>query len=187
MTMRDGVLFPKIKVGPDLFHFYYGVTMITIRKAQESDFDSIWQIFHQIVAQGDTYPYDPETTKDQAYAIWMSKDVTTYVACMDGVVVGTYILKPNQPGLGSHVANAGYMVRSDCVRAGIGKAMCEHSMMEARKEGFLAMQFNFVVSTNKTAIALWKKMGFSIVGTLPKVFRYKRLGLVDAYVMHRFL
>jgi L-amino acid N-acyltransferase YncA len=163
------------------------VAMITIRKAQESDFDSIWEIFHQIVAQGDTYPYDPDTTKDQAYFIWMSKDVTTYVACMDEVVVGTYILKSNQPGLGSHVANAGYMVKSDYVRKGIGKAMCEHSLMEARKAGFLAMQFNFVVSTNARAIALWKKMGFSIVGTLPKVFQYKRLGLVDAYVMHRFL
>ena len=53
--------------------------------------------------------------------------------------------------------------------------------------GFHAMQFNMVVSTNESAVALWKKFGFSIVGTLPRAFRHRKLGLVDAYVMHRFL
>jgi len=117
----------------------------------------------------------------------MAPHVATYVAETDGVVVGTYILKPNQPGLGSHVANAGYMVHPDHAGKGTGKAMCEHSLEEARKGGYLAMQFNIVVSTNETAVALWKKMGFSIVGVLPKVFRHIERGLVDAYVMHRFL
>jgi len=161
--------------------------MITIRKAQESDFDSIWEIFHQIVWQGDSYAYDPETTKEQARSIWMSEDVATYVACINDIVVGTYILKANQPGLGSHVANAGYMVKSEYAGRGIGRAMCEHSLEEARKAGFLAMQFNMVVSANEPAVALWQKMGFSIVGVVPKAFRHKRLGLVDVYVMHRFL
>lgn len=161
--------------------------MISIRKAQESDFDAIWQIFHQVAQQGDTYTFDPETIKEQAHSIWMSDNVTTYVACIDGQIVGTYILRPNQPGLGSHVANAGYMVKADGQGKGVGKAMCEHSLEEARRAGFLAMQFNIVVSTNESAVALWKKMGFSIVGTLPKAFRHQKLGLVDAYVMHRFL
>lgn len=161
--------------------------MITIRKAEESDFEAIWQIFHQVVKGGDTYSYTPETTKEQAYSIWMSGAVTTYVACMDGKIVGTYILKPNRVGLGSHVSNAAYMVKPDRFGQGIGKAMCEHSLEEARKAGFLAMQFNMVVSTNISAVALWKKMGFSVVGTLPKVFRHKEHGLVDAFVMHRFL
>ena len=161
--------------------------MISIRKAQESDFDAIWQIFHQVVQQGDTYTFDPETTKEQAHSIWMSDDVTTYVACIDGQVLGTYILKPNQSGLGSHVANAGYMVKADVQGKGVGRAMCEHSLEEAKRAGFLAMQFNMVVSTNESAVALWKKMGFSIVGILPKAFRHQKLGLVDAYVMHRFL
>ena len=161
--------------------------MITIRRAQASDFDAIWQIFHEIVEAGDSYVYDPQTTKAEARSIWMSDGVTTYVACLDELVVGTYILKPNQQGLGAHVANAGYMVSSAASGRGVGRAMCEHSLSEARKAGFTAMQFNMVVSTNHAAVALWKKLGFTIVGTLPKAFRHKKLGLVDAYVMHRFL
>jgi L-amino acid N-acyltransferase YncA len=161
--------------------------MISIRRARESDFDSIWQIFHQVVEEGETYTYDPSTTKEEARAIWMSEAVETYVACLGERVVGTYILKPNQPGLGSHVANAGYMVAATAQGQGVGRAMCEHSLAAAREAGFLAMQFNMVVSTNQAAVRLWKKLGFAIVGTLPKTFRHQRLGLVDAYVMHRFL
>jgi len=161
--------------------------MISVRKALEFDFDSIWEIFNRVVQRGDTYAYDPATNKDEARSIWMAPHAATYVAETDGVVVGTYNLKPNQPGLGSHVANAGYMVHPDHIGKGIGRGMCEHSMNEARKAGYLAMQFNIVVSTNKSAVALWTKMGYSIVGVLPKVFRHRELGLVDAYVMHRFL
>ena len=161
--------------------------MITIRRAEDADFDAIWRIFNQVVQQGDTYTYDPGTTKDQAHSIWISREHSTYVACIDNQILGTYILKPNQPGLGSHVANAGYMVGIEGRGKGIGKAMCEHSLQEARRMGFTAMQFNMVVSTNESAIALWQKLGFSIVGTLPQAFRHKELGLVDAYVMHRFL
>lgn len=161
--------------------------MIAIRKAQEADFDAIWRIFQQVVQQGNTYTYEPETTRDEAHSIWMSSDLATYVACIDEQVVGTYILKPNQPGPGSHVANAGYMVGIDGQGKGVGRAMCEHSLEEARRMAFLAMQFNMVVSTNEAAVALWKKCGFSIVGILPKAYRHRELGLVDAYVMHRFL
>jgi L-amino acid N-acyltransferase YncA len=161
--------------------------MITIRKAEEADFDAIWRIFQQVVRRGDTYTYDPETTREQSHSIWMSSGHTTYVACVEDRVVGTYILKPNQPGRGSHVANAGYMVSADERGKGVGRAMCEHSLEEARGMGFHAMQFNMVVSTNESAVALWKKVGFSIVGTLPRAYRHRELGLVDAYVMHRFL
>ncbi|HKO61325.1 MAG TPA: N-acetyltransferase [Pyrinomonadaceae bacterium] len=161
--------------------------MITIRKAVEADFDAIWPIFHQVVQQGDSYAFDPDTTREQAYSIWMGSELTTYVASIADEIVGTYILKANQPGLGSHVANAGYMVDIHGRGKGVGRAMCEHSVAEARKMGFYAMQFNMVVSTNESAVALWKQFGFTIVGTLPQAFRHRQLGLVDAYVMHRFL
>jgi L-amino acid N-acyltransferase YncA len=160
---------------------------LAIRRAEDSDFDGIWEIFHPVVAKGGTYAYDPATTKEQARAIWMAPQVSTYVAVLDGEVVGTFILKANQPGLGSHVANAGYMVHPDRAGRGIGRALCEHSLAEARRAGFLAMQFNAVVSTNGPAVALWQKMGFAIVGTIPKAFRHRELGLVDLFVMHRFL
>src|SRR3712207_3213479 len=121
--------------------------MVTIRRAEEADFDAIWRIFREVVRRGDTYTYEPETTREQAHSIWMSGGHATYVACVDGRVVGMYILKPNHPGLGSHVANAGYMVSADGRGKGVGSAMCEHSLEEARRMGFLAMQFNIVVST----------------------------------------
>ncbi|HYY56239.1 MAG TPA: GNAT family N-acetyltransferase [Pyrinomonadaceae bacterium] len=161
--------------------------MITIREARASDFDSIWHIFREVVGRGDTYVYDPTTTKEEARSIWMADAYSTFVALIDGRIVGTYILKANQPGLGSHVANAGYMVGPEFAGRGVGRAMCEHSLEEARRRGFLSMQFNMVISTNEAAVALWKKLGFTIVGTLPRAFRHKTLGLVDAFVMHRFL
>ncbi|MFN0157831.1 MAG: N-acetyltransferase family protein [Bacteroidota bacterium] len=161
--------------------------MLEIRKATKVDFDAIWEIFHEVVRKGETFVNDPATTKEEARAFWMADGIATYVASLDGQIVGSYILKANQPGLGSHVANAGYIVKSGVEGKGIGRAMCEHSMSEARNAGFTAMQFNMVVSRNERAVALWKSLGFSIVGTLPKAFRHKTLGLVDAYVMHRFL
>ena len=161
--------------------------MLTIRRATASDWDDLWKIFHSVVRQGDTYAYDPETTKEEGRALWMSPQAATYVALRDEQAVGTYILRPSQPGLGSHVANAGYMVKKEAGGKGIGADLCRHSIEEARRQSFLAMQFNFVVSTNTRAVALWQKMGFQIVGTLPKAFRHRTLGLVDAFVMHRFL
>lgn len=160
---------------------------LCIRRASAADWDSIWRIFRDIVSRGDTYAYDPSTTEEDARRIWINPAVRTYVAEAGNRIVGTYILRPNQPGLGAHVANAGYMVATDAAGRGVGRTMCEHSMEEARAAGFTAMQFNFVVSTNQRAVALWEKLGFTIVGTLPRVFRHRELGLVDAYVMHRFL
>ncbi len=162
--------------------------MLTIRRAEESDFDAIWRIFRQVAEGGDTFTFDTGTTREQARAFWLeSVGAQTYVALLDGEVAGVYLVKPNQPGHGSHVANAAYMVRPDCRGRGVGRVMCEHSLKEAREMGFLAMQFNIVVSTNTAAVELWKRMGFAVVGTLPKAFRHVEHGLVDAFVMHRFL
>lgn len=162
--------------------------MTDIRKATASDWSGIWPIFHAVVFAGDTYAYSPDTTELQAREIWMSPGVSTYVAVdRDAGVVGTYLIKPNQPGLGSHVANAAFMVRPGGEGRGVGRAMGEHALREAKAAGYLAMQFNFVVSTNERAVALWKSLGFAVVGTLPGVYRHARLGLVDALVMHRFL
>ena len=158
-----------------------------IRKADLSDFDEIWQIFHEVVRQGDTYAFSPDTGKAEAFEIWMETPTATYVVFDGHNIVGTYYIKPNQPGLGAHVCNAGYMVGRNARRRGIGRAMCEHSQNEARKLGFRAMQFNLVVSTNKNAIKLWKDLGFSIVGNLPQAFKHKDTGFVDAVVMYKLL
>ena len=160
---------------------------VRIRPASAIDEDAVWAIFHEVVQAGDTFTYDPDTSREDALAFWFATGNRTFVALLDDEIVGSYFIKPNQPGLGSHVANAGYMVRGDMRGRGVGRAMCEHSLEAARQAGFQAMQFNIVISTNTGAVQLWQSMGFTIVGTLPKVFRHKAFGLVDAYVMHRFL
>lgn len=158
-----------------------------IRPARESDFDAIWAIFQAVVASGSTYVFAPDTPREDAWQYWFGPGVTCFVAEDDGRVVGMYKFIPNQRDLGNHVANASFMVATDAAGRGIGQALGEHCLRQARQAGYRAMQYNFVVSTNTAAVALWRKLGFAIVGTLPKAFRHQQLGEVDAYVMYRFL
>ena len=158
-----------------------------IRVATDADHEAIWNIFHEIVAAGDTYALDPEMSREEALAYWFRADARTYVVEENGRVLGTYILKPNQSGHGSHVANAAFMVASYAQGSGLGRTMAEHCLSEAQRAGFRAMQFNFVISTNTAAIHLWKQLGFKIVGTLPAAFRHPEKGFVDVYVMYRSL
>lgn len=147
----------------------------------------MWPIYQAVVATGTAYVFAAETPSDAAYPYWFGPGIRCFVAEDAGRIVGFYKLIANRPDLGSHVANASFMVDPTYAGKGAGTALGQHCLREARQDGFLAMQFNFVVSTNQPAVALWKKLGFSIVGTLPKVFRHRELGFVDAYVMHRFL
>lgn len=159
-----------------------------IRRAHEADFDAMWQIFEAVVAGGDAYVVDPGSPPEYIRAYWLGPGVASFVALDDAQsIVGMYRLVANWPGRGSHVANASFMVKPATQGRGIGKALGLHCLTEARKAGFLAMQFNFVVSTNTAAVALWRQLGFAVVGTLPLAFRHKALGLVDACVMYRRL
>ena len=160
---------------------------MTIRPASAADAEAIWQIFQGGRRRGDAYVFAPDTPRRVALDYFLGANVHSWVAEVDGVVVGMYKLIPNRRDLGSHVANASFMVAPSAHGRGIGRAMGEHCLDEARRAGYQAMQFNFVVSTNQAAVELWKKCGFQIVGTAPKAFRHRQLGLVDAYVMHRFL
>ena len=155
-----------------------------IRLAGEQDWAEIWQMFHSVVSAGDAYVYDPQTTQEQAKTIWFNS-TQVYVAICDGKVLGSYIIKPNFPGLGSHVANCSYMVSEDARGMGLGRLLGEHSIVVAKDSGYQSMQFNIVVSTNAAAVKLWQALGFTIIGTSPKAFRHKTLGLVDTYIMHR--
>lgn len=161
--------------------------MLQIRSATHADRDAIWAIFHEVVATGDTYAFDPGTPRDEALAYWFRDDTHTYVAEKDGKIVGSYVLRPNRPGLGAHVSNASFIVATSARGLGVGRAMGEHCLSEARRLGFRAMQFNFVVSTNESAVHLWEALGFKIVGTLPGAFRHSQKGYVDVYVMFRSL
>ena len=162
-------------------------TPLVLRLAVDADWPAIWAIFRAVIAGGDTYTFAPDMPERDARRAWLGPGLATYVAEWDGEVVGTYVLRPNQPALGAHVANAGYMVRPDTFGHGIGTAMGEHSLHEARAAGYRAMQFNAVVSTNVRAVALWRRLGFDVIGTMPGGFHHRERGYVDLLIMYRRL
>jgi ribosomal protein S18 acetylase RimI-like enzyme len=158
-----------------------------IRPARDDDRDRIWTILEPVLRAGETYTLPRDVTRDDALGYWYRDGNEVFVADEDGRVVGTYYLRANRDGGGSHVANCGYMTSPAAQGRGIARAMLEHSLDRARARGFRAMQFNFVVSSNARAVATWQANGFEIVGRLPAAFEHPTLGFVDAFVMFRAL
>ena len=161
--------------------------MITVRPAFTADVDAIWEIIEPTIRAGETYTLPRDMTREEALAYWFAKGNEVFVAEENGEVVGTYFLHANQKGGGAHVANCGYMTSVAATGRGVARAMCGHSIEYAKSRGFLAMQFNFVVSTNLRAIQLWQNFGFEIAGRLPGAFLHPVAGYVDAFVMYRDL
>ena len=161
--------------------------MLEIRKATKEDAPQIWEIIRSVIASGDTYVFSPDSPKEKMLAFWCGADKLTYVALLENRIVGTFFLKDNQPDLGSHIANAGYMVAPEFKGKRIGRLMAEFSIDEARNLGYRAMQFNFVVKTNEFAVKLWQSLGFEIVGEIPEAFQHAENGLTNAFVMYRKL
>jgi ribosomal protein S18 acetylase RimI-like enzyme len=158
-----------------------------IRPARPEDRSFLWSIIGPILRAGDTYALDPELSEAEALDYWLGSDKETFVAEEGGVILGTYYMRPNQAGGGSHVCNCGYMTAASATGRGVARAMCGHSLAHAKARGYRAMQFNFVVSTNERAMRLWCAMGFEIVGRLPLAFRHPTAGYVDALVIFRSL
>ncbi|MDP9108182.1 MAG: GNAT family N-acetyltransferase [Pseudomonadota bacterium] len=162
--------------------------MTTIRPFIDADWPALLTLLRRTFASGDTYAYPPDSSDQAIRAAWIDAPSATLVACAaDGTILGTYVIKPNQPGLGDHVCNCGYVVAPAAQGQGVASALCAHSQQLARTMGFRAMQFNLVVATNTRAVQLWQRLGFSVVGTLPQAFRHQRLGYVDALVMYKLL
>ena len=161
---------------------------VSIRAFQPADWPQLWPILQAVFRRGDTYTYPPGATEEEIHALWIARPEATFVACDDaGQVIGTYYLRPNQQGNAAHVCNCGYVVAEAARGGGVATLMCEHSQDQARARGYLAMQFNFVVSTNVGAVRLWERLGYAIVGTLPRAFRHPQAGQVDAHVMDKWL
>ena len=160
---------------------------LVIREIGADEFVRVWPFFQTIIAAGDTYTYPLDMSLEQARTIWTTPPARCFVAERDGQVLGCYRLAPNQMGPGNHVANGSYMVAPQARGQGIASTLCEHSLEQARQAGFTAMQFNAVVASNTTAVRLWQRYGFRIVGQVPGAFRHAQLGPTDLYVMHRAL
>ena len=161
--------------------------MLSIRPATPADRAAIWAILEPVIRAGETYALDRTLGRDAALAYWFAPGNRVFVAEADGAILGTYLLRANQSGGGAHVANCGYMTAQGATGRGVARAMCRHSLDQARAAGFRAMQFNFVVASNTRAVALWQACGFAVVGTLPRAFAHPSLGDVDALVMFRAL
>jgi L-amino acid N-acyltransferase YncA len=161
--------------------------MLKITQATEADFAKIWPIFQDIVQNGRTFVYRPDISFDEAKTVWFDEKFATYIASVNGEVVGAYVIRPGHRDLGSHIANAAYIIAFEHRGKGYGEDIARDSFVQAKELGFKAMQFNYVISTNKVAVALWQKLGFNIVGTVPKAYQHKELGLVDIHIMHKYL
>jgi L-amino acid N-acyltransferase YncA len=161
---------------------------LLIRPIAEKDFETIYQIFSSIIKKGDSYLNRPSTTKEEIHKKWIDNNLPTFVAELNGKTVGAYSLRNNHIDLGSHVANASFIVDENVRGQGIGKTLGKHCIATAKNLGYKAIQFNFVVSTNKPAVNLWQSLGFKIIGTIPKAYQHQQLKeLVDVYIMHREL
>lgn len=158
-----------------------------IRPATKADRPAVWAIIAPVIHAGETYPLPREWDESAGLSYWFSPQHHVFIAEEDDSVLGTYYLKANNQGGGAHVANCGYMVDRAARGKGIARRMCAHSLEAAKRIGFSAMQFNFVVATNSGAIHLWSEMGFETVGRLPNAFAHPVDGLVDALVMFRKL
>jgi L-amino acid N-acyltransferase YncA len=162
--------------------------MIQIRPLEDREWSATWRIIEPVFRAGETYAFSPDITIEEAHKIWVEIPSSTYVAVdQNKSILGTYYLKPNQPALGAHVCNCGYIVAENARGNGIASEMCEHSQREAIAQGFKAMQYNLVVSTNGGAVRLWKRHGFDVIGALPKAFRHPKVGFVDAFIMYKQL
>jgi len=158
-----------------------------IRQAKASDADGIWALLQPVFRGGDTYAIDPAISREAALHYWMDLPAATYVARQGGAIVGTYYIKTNQQGGGAHVCNCGYIVGEAVRGQGLAERMCVASQEQALGLGYLAMQFNFVLESNKGAVRLWHHLGFETVGLIPKAFNHPNLGLVAAHVMFKWL
>lgn len=158
-----------------------------IRPATPRDIPAILEIVAPTLRAGDTYAIDSNMDDDQVIAYWMGPDKVTLVAEEDGEIVGTYYIRQNQGGGGSHVCNCGYITSPKATGRGIARRMGEDSFARAKELGYQAMQYNFVIESNAAAVHLWPKLGFEIVGRLPGAFMHPTLGETDALVMYRKL
>lgn len=156
-----------------------------IRLATNEDRPAIWSIIEPIIRSGETYAIDPKIGRGDALDYWLGSDKTTFVAEENNIILGTFYIRANQAGGGSHICNCGYITSPKSTGKGIARKMCEYSIEYAKSKGFLGMQFNFVVSNNHRAINLWQSLGFEILARLPQAFKHPSTGYIDALIMFK--
>ncbi len=162
---------------------FFEKQIMTIRPASETDHDAIWSMLEPVFRAGTTYAIDPDISREAALSYWLSEHA--YVATRNDEPRGTFYIRTNQQGGGSHVCNCGYITARGAEGQGIAREMLSYSLEEAKRLGFEAMQYNFVLANNTRAAATWERAGFQIVGRQPRAFRMPNGEYVDALMMHK--
>ncbi|BCJ48435.1 N-acetyltransferase [Actinoplanes ianthinogenes] len=161
------------------------VLRVRISEITAADWPQVWAIIHEVIQARETFPYDPEMTEDQARPMWLETPPgRTVVAVADGRVLGTAKMGPNRPGPGSHIATASFMVAADSRGKGVGTALCRDALDWAAGAGYAGMQFNAVVASNRSAVELYQRLGFEVLGTVPEAFEHPTLGRVGLHLMY---
>ncbi|MFF8960948.1 GNAT family N-acetyltransferase [Streptomyces sp. NPDC014894] len=157
-----------------------------VQDAAPEDWPAVWPFWRKIVAAGDTYTWDPDTSEESARALWTAPGNRVFVARDDDGITGSAVLRANYGGPAARIANAAFMVDPERTGRGVGRALAEHVLAEARREGYTGMVFNAVVETNP-AVRLWTSLGFRILGTVPAAYDHPEHGPVGLHIMYRDL
>lgn len=158
---------------------------VVIRPLDDDDWERVFEIFSAVVSEGETYAYPEGLSSEAARALWVEGPPgAAIVALRDGVILGTAKFGPNRPARGAHVATASFMVTNESRGSGVGRVMVEYVIAAAKAQGYAAMQFNAVVSTNVYAIELYRRLGFVTIGTVPEAFDHATLGHVGLDIMY---
>ncbi|MDA8578642.1 GNAT family N-acetyltransferase [Rhodobacteraceae bacterium] len=163
------------------------IDLMTVHPATPADCDQIWALLQPVFSAGDTYAVDPLIDRDAAITYWMDAEKTAFILRVDGQAVGTYYIRANQPGGGAHICNCGFITAPLARGKGVARRMLEHALIEAKQQGYRAMQFNFVLASNQRALAIWQRYGFATIGRIPQAFLHPKQGYVDALILHRSL
>jgi len=158
---------------------------ITVRTYRKSDLHQVLAICNDIILHDDSFPWDTPFDENTGSAMLLSQTDVACACTEDGEVVGFYILHPNNIGRCGHIANASYGVKKSARGLGVGKALVLDSLKRTKEHGFIAMQFNAVVSTNTSAIALYRKLGFHQVGVIPNGFQGHDGKKIDTIVFYK--
>lgn len=129
------------------------------------------EVWNQVVKEGVAFPQTECLTESSGMEFFMEQAFTgVAINAESGVVMGVYILHPNNVGRCGHICNASYAVRSGCRGQGTGEVLVRHCMEKAKELGFRILQFNAVVASNTAALHLYKKLGFVQLGVIPGGF-----------------